>query len=272
MGVIAMDVFISWSSKRSRKVADFLFKWLKKFPLKIEPWVSGEAIEPGTRWNKELDEALKETNFGILCITKDNQREPWICFEAGALAKAIEKSNVIPYLIDMSPGELEYPLKQFHAIEANKDNTLKLIKTIHKVSGDMTRSEIDLIEVFDKWWPDLEAKIDAAKKELPETEIIKEEPSPVELKAGIDKILNVLESLSSRLIARESKSVLESKTKYPMGSIAERLERALEDRNTINDDKDKLANIIAKNLIKKEIENLVKLKIIDERENSKDEK
>lgn len=243
-----MDVFISWSGQRSRKVADFLFKWLKKFPLTIEPWVSGEAIDPGTRWSKELDEALKETNFGVLCVTKENQKEPWICFESGALAKAIERTNVIPYLIDMSPAELEYPLKQFHAIEANKANTLKLIKTIHKVSGDKTRSEGDLTEVFDKWWPDLEDKIEEAKKELPETEIIKEEPSPAEIKAGIDKILKVVESLSSRLIKIGSGSSLVSS-----GISLEKLYRELCDKNVFIDDKEELIKEELLNLLAKQI-------------------
>jgi hypothetical protein len=251
-----MDVFISWSGQRSKKVADFLFSWLRKLPLTIVPWVSGEAIDPGTRWSKELDEALKETNFGILCVTKENQREPWICFEAGALAKAIDRTNVVPYLIDMGPGELEHPLKQFHAIEANKENTLKLIKTIHKVSGDKTRSEGDLTEVFEKWWPDLEVKIGEAKLEVPETKISNEEFSPREIKAAIDKILKGVESISSRLANQETKRSWGSRHKSRDLEISEELEKYLVNAyNLESRDKESISNILARELIKRKLIN-----------------
>jgi hypothetical protein len=66
-----MKVFISWSKPLSKKVAESLSDWLQLFPLIIEPWISGPDIDPGTRWNKELSEALEDTNFGIICITKE---------------------------------------------------------------------------------------------------------------------------------------------------------------------------------------------------------
>jgi hypothetical protein len=108
-----MKVFISCSGDRIRKLAEFLAGWLRKLPLTIEPWASEEASDPGTRWGKELVEALEGTSFGILCITNENQKEPWINCEAGALSKIIEKTYVVPYLIGITPLELEQPLKQF---------------------------------------------------------------------------------------------------------------------------------------------------------------
>ncbi len=202
-----MDIFISWSGPRSRKVADFLFNWLKKLPLTINPWISHEAIDPGTRWEKELSAALEETRFGILCLTPENQLEPWICFEAGALAKTIEKTHVIPYLIDMKPEDLKQPLKQFQAIKATKENTLKLIKTIHKVSGDETRSQKDLEEAFEIWWPKLEAQIDVVKNEKKDQIEIEDLDLPQYTRKGIDKILSIVESLSSRLLELEKKGL-----------------------------------------------------------------
>jgi hypothetical protein len=44
-----MRIFISWSEERSRTVAEFFFKWIKKLPLSIDPWISKEAIDPGIR-------------------------------------------------------------------------------------------------------------------------------------------------------------------------------------------------------------------------------
>jgi hypothetical protein len=198
-----MRVFISWSGPRSRKVAEFLSGWLRKLPLPIEPWISKEAIDPGTRWDKELAEALKETRFGILCLTPENQLEPWICFEAGALAKTIEKTHVIPYLIDMKPEDLKQPLKQFQATQSTEEDTWKMVKTIYKASGDETRSESDLKEVFEMWWPKLQEQIEEAKKEAYKT--VTEEPLELsDIMNGIGNIMLLLESLSSRLTKWES--------------------------------------------------------------------
>ncbi|MFI5331743.1 MAG: toll/interleukin-1 receptor domain-containing protein [Desulfobaccales bacterium] len=203
-----MKVFISWSGERSRKLAEYLAGWLKKLPLAIEPWVSKDAIDPGTRWGKELAEALQGTSFGILCITSENQREPWISFEAGALSKTIEKSYVIPYIIGMAPSELEQPLKQFQAIEANEEDTWKLIETIHRASGDKTRTINDLEEAFRMWWPKLTEQIELIKSEPVAAGGVSQEPSMTDIKASLDKVSTVLESLSSRILRWESEHFL----------------------------------------------------------------
>lgn len=199
-----MKVFISWSGDRSRKLAEFLAGWLKKLPLAIEPWVSKDAIDPGVRWGKELSEALEGTSFGILCITAENQREPWISFEAGALSKTIEKSYVVPYLIGMKPPELEQPLKQFQAIEANEEDTWKLIETIHMVSEDKTRTVNDLKDTFNVWWPKLSEQIENIKA----IEIIENEepkmPTTSDIQNSLGKVLTLLESLSSRFTKLET--------------------------------------------------------------------
>lgn len=204
-----MRIFISWSGNRSKKVAEFLSAWLKKLPLTITLWVSGKAIDPGTRWNKELNEALENTSFGILCITPENQGEPWICFEAGALAKFIDKSYVIPFLIDMNISGLENLWKQFQSIEANKDGTWNLIETIYKASEDQTRSINDLVDPFEMFWPKLEEIIEVAKREIDGELIIEKEPTLSDVKSDLEKLISLSESLSSRLTKLETKNLLE---------------------------------------------------------------
>jgi glycine cleavage system regulatory protein len=220
-----MKVFISWSKPLSKKVAESLSDWLQSFPLVIEPWVSGPDIDPGTRWNNELSEALEDTNFGIICITKDNQKAPWICFEAGALSKTIEKSRVVPYLIDIRPEQLEHPLKQFQAVEANKTGTLKLLMTLFKVAGNINLSETKIIRTFEKWWPDLEKEIETAKNEASEPNIPGKELSLQEIKSSLDLAIELLESLSTRsVIMAKLADVIYSKiivvTKNKPGIIA----------------------------------------------------
>ena len=190
-----MRIFISWSGPRSKKVADYLKDWLLNLPLPIEPWVSGDAIEPGTRWSKELSAALEGTDFGILCLTPDNQLEPWICFEGGALSK-FGKARVVPYLLGMKPSELKHPLQQFHAVEGHCAGTWKMVHGIHKATEDQTRSEKNIRQVFDKWWPDLEKVIQDAVNEVQTPE--PKEPDLREFQASLERIGAVIESLSSR--------------------------------------------------------------------------
>ena len=52
----------------------------------------------------QLTKALEGKRFGILCITPENQENPWIHFEAGALWKADEERRVCPLLYDIRPG------------------------------------------------------------------------------------------------------------------------------------------------------------------------
>ena len=183
----------------------------------MQPWVSKDAIDPGTRWGKELAEALEGTSFGILCITSENQREPWISFEAGALSKTVEKSYVIPYVIGMKPSELEQPLKQFQAIEANEEDTWKLIETIHMASGDKTRTINDLEEAFKMWWPKLMEQIENIKNEDVESINATHEPSISDIKFSLDKVLTVMESLSSRITSWESERFILTQTpRFPV--------------------------------------------------------
>jgi hypothetical protein len=205
-----MHIFISWSGKESKDIAEFLYKWLKKLPLAVTPWLTGPDVEPGSRWTKELSEILESTGFGILCITQKNQFAPWVNFEAGALAKTIEKTYVIPYLLDITPDDLEFPLKQFQAIEANRDNTFKMIQTIHKASNDTSRTIEDLRDPFDTYWPQLEEEIGKIKARYLKEEK-KTEPSLPDLKEAIDNVLSILESLSSRVVKWEG--LLESLAK-----------------------------------------------------------
>jgi len=192
-----MRIFISWSGSQSKRVADYLNNWLLNLPLQgIEPWVSKTGIDPGTRWEKGLSGALEGSDFGVLCLTKDNQAEAWVCFEAGALSKITDKAYVVPYLIGMKPSELEYPLKQFQAVQADKEGTWDLIKLIHKATRDQTRSEETIKGVFEKLWPDLEKVIEDARNEVKTPDSKK--PELDEIQTSIEQVREVVESLSSR--------------------------------------------------------------------------
>lgn len=161
-----MRVFISWSGELSHKVALVLRDWLPSIIQAIEPYVSSEDMDKGARWFSDIASELESSDFGIVCLTRDNMNAPWILFEAGAISKKLERSRVSPLLIDLSPSDLEGPLVQFQATTISKLDMFKLLKAINKVLGDKQLSDNQLERFFEKWWPDFETKVENAVTQL----------------------------------------------------------------------------------------------------------
>jgi len=154
-----MKVFISWSGDMSKAVAEALREWLPVVIQAVEPWVSAHDIERGVRWSPALTRELEQTKVGIICLTPDNLKAPWILFEAGALSKTVEASYVCPFLFRVENSDLEGPLAQFQTAKAQKDDTRELMHTINKSLGASALKEGTLDQAFEKWWPDLEDRL-----------------------------------------------------------------------------------------------------------------
>src|ERR1043165_153842 len=105
-----MKIFISWSGNRSRAVAETLRDWIKCVLQATRPWISTRDIDRGSLWFSEINDQLKDTSVGIICLTQENKNRPWILFEAGALAKGLSSNRVCTLLIDLKSADLEDPL------------------------------------------------------------------------------------------------------------------------------------------------------------------
>ena len=154
-----MKVFISWSGLRSKHVAEQLRNWIPKVLQAVKLWMSDEDISTGTRWSAEIASELEMSKVGIVCITPENQHNPWLMFEAGALSKTLSETFVCPYLYDLTPSQLSGPMSQFQATLATKDGTAKIIQTLNKALDDSQIVGSELDEIFDVWWPKLEEKL-----------------------------------------------------------------------------------------------------------------
>lgn len=162
-----MLVFISWSGTKSKAAAEALRDWLPDVFQSVKPWLSSDDISPGKRWNRELQEKLESSNFGIICVTQQNINAAWILYEAGCLSKTFKDTYVCPILIDLQPNDIkDSPLSQFQTISLNKDELYKLILTINESFLEKSISEKRLKRSFNKWYPDLEKKL----RNLPEDE------------------------------------------------------------------------------------------------------
>lgn len=191
-----MKVFISWSKAQSHQVALAFKEWLPSIIQTIEPYVSSEDTDKGSRWNGEIVKELEQSSYGILCVTKENMAEPWLLFEAGALSNKISQAYVCPFLFDIKPSQVKGPLEQFQSTVFEKEDVRKLVSAINKASGEASLREELLNKTFDKWWPDFETKINALKAQQPSTleAVDKAQPDDV-----LEKILEIVR-INQRLL------------------------------------------------------------------------
>jgi hypothetical protein len=155
-----MKVFISWSGERSHALADALHDWLPLVLHYVQPWLSQADIEAGQRWADQVAKELEVCNFGILCVTRENVSSPWVLFEAGALAKSMQGSRVIPLLLDLEFRDITGPIAQFQAKKVDRTGLLEVIQSLNQ-SAQHAVPETRVAQLFDALWPELEKKVNA---------------------------------------------------------------------------------------------------------------
>lgn len=154
-----MKVFISWSGDLSNKIAITLKEWIPNVLQSVEPYVSSEDIDKGSRWSTDIAKELVDSTYGILCVTKDNLKAPWLIFEAGALSKKLDISRVCPLLYNLKVSEIEGPLLQFQATTWTKEDILKLMVSLNNSCNEQMLATERLKKTFEVWWLALEDSI-----------------------------------------------------------------------------------------------------------------
>ena len=155
-----MKVFLSWSGEASKQIAAKLYDWLPMVIQSVQPYMSSESIEKGTRWASSISGELEDTSVGIVILTAENLKAPWIYFEAGALAKAVGDSRLAPLLCGLKPSDIGTPLSQFQVTVFNKTDVLKLLKSINASAGDDALPDARLEKMHNALWDDLQQEID----------------------------------------------------------------------------------------------------------------
>lgn len=163
-----MKVFISWSGEPSRSIADALRKWLPGVLQAVRPYFSPDDIAKGARWEGEISKELAASRIGLLILTPENTDAPWLLFEAGALAKNLEKSKVCPLLFGIEPTDVKGPLVQFQSAKFEADEIKRVVKMINVELAENGLDPGVLDQVFDMWWPKLETEINATLKKRPD--------------------------------------------------------------------------------------------------------
>ncbi len=157
-----MKLFVSWSGNLSHQVALLIRDWLPQVINVLDPYVSSQDIKAGEQWFTSVRKELEDSSYGIICLTHDNLKQPWLLFEAGALSTRVSRARVVPLLIDISPSDLYPPLSEFQAVQCNKNGVLHLLKSLHKELEISQLNEIRLEKSFNVWYPELQKSINEA--------------------------------------------------------------------------------------------------------------
>lgn len=156
-----MRVFISWSGDRSKAVADALRRWLPSVLQVVRPYYSPDDVAKGARWSSEIAKELEASRVGLLVITPENQEAPWLLFEAGALAKNLDRSKVCPLLFgSMEPTDVKGPLVQFQAAQFSESEMKRVVKMMNTELAESALQPDVLDNVFEMWWPKLREQVE----------------------------------------------------------------------------------------------------------------
>lgn len=187
-----MKVFISWSGDRSKQYGEAIKEWLPRVLQSVEVYFSDTDIQVGARWYSEIVDALEKSDAGLVILTPENITRQWIMFEAGAIARSVEKGRVCPILFGIKKSDLKGPLAFFQSAEFAEDDFRKLLRTLN--GGRL--GEADFKDVFDTWWPKLEEKIEVISSTQP--------PSPAPQRSEKDLLEEAVSN--TRTILRELQS------------------------------------------------------------------
>ncbi|MCP3944968.1 MAG: hypothetical protein GY710_26300 [Desulfobacteraceae bacterium] len=164
-----MTLFISWSGTQSQKVAKQLVVMLKQLFPNIKSFMSEQQIEIGQRPLEIIANELKESDFGIICVTEESIIAPWVLFEAGCISKKCGISRLMPYMINIDRKLFQgNPLEQFQNAKSDKKGTYKLVTTIYTVFKEFTEDHRNISEFkehFELVWNKYKEKIDKIKDE-----------------------------------------------------------------------------------------------------------
>lgn len=185
--------------------------WIQCVLQVTRPWISTRDLDRGSVWFGEINDQLKDTSVGIICLTQENKNRPWILFEAGALIKGLNSNRVCTFLVDLQTRDIEDPLAQFNHTFPTKDSMLGLVETLNNHLDEQSLDHRILQTVFDTYWPQFEQRFNSILESVkPVTEENPRNDSDV-----LGEILDHTRSLSSRISRLESKRNERDRSNYP---------------------------------------------------------
>lgn len=144
-------------------------------------------IPAGEQWLNMIEEELSDTDFGIICVTRGNQKQQWLNYEAGALSRQVSdrRKRLGVLLLDFDDkNDVDGPFKNFQMKMATLHEFKSLMRSLNELGPKVKEDVID--ERIEREWPKLEEEITKLKM-IPD-----EAPVP---DRGIDEKIDELLSL-----------------------------------------------------------------------------
>lgn len=215
-----MRVFLSFSGPVSHRVAQVFHDWLPLVIQSLRPYMSSEDIDKGLRWGSALGAELQDTHHGILFVTRSNISSSWLNFEAGALSKSLTESRVTPFLFNVEPTDLiRTPLSLFQATRNNREDVRQLVRSLNAAAQELALGQQALITTFDKWWPELEAKLAEVEAYAATEADEKASVPPVDQNQVLAQIYDLQLQMQRRLNAFEHRLPANNADLVSMGSL-----------------------------------------------------
>lgn len=204
-------VFLSWSGEQSKKIADAFSDLFKSvFEPTIKSFMSSRDIGAGDRSIGKLFKMLEKCNYGVCFINAENARAPWIQFEAGALSKIVDDSQVMVLLLDQNSISSLYgtPLAEFQHKLFNKDDVKSIFNEIIKKYG-LNDAKESFLKRFDSEWDVFNDKAKEALKEKIVKENVTENIQYAE-REDLDTIKKMLLNVQNLLKTEYSQTIKDS--------------------------------------------------------------
>ena len=118
-----------------------------------------EETEKGTRWSANIAKELEHTDYGLICLTRDNLEAPWIHFEAGALAKSMDGGRVAPLLFGLKKSDIQGPLAQFQLTNFDETDVRRLLGGMNSSKKEGALDDARISKVFRALWKELDDSV-----------------------------------------------------------------------------------------------------------------
>jgi len=157
-----MKIFLGWSDVQSLAIAKALKEWLPQvIPAleisyfididKVADWRSPLKVD----WHKD---DIQEAHIGIICLTRENCKSPWIHFAAGVLSST--KAKVFTFLFGLKPTEVPFPLSTFqYTIAENRIDVFYMVEHMNRHLEDIGQTPLKqdvLLQRFKETWREIE--------------------------------------------------------------------------------------------------------------------
>lgn len=191
-----MEVFISWSGELSKRIGEKIRSWLPKVLQHVDPYFTPEDIDKGALWDREISKKLETCAVGLFLFTPENifNPSPWMHFEAGALAKHVEEARICSVLFQVNRGNLPGNINRYQITPFERKDFFQLISTLNQKADRKLSAEV-LEDIFENWWPKLEADIKKIIEDYPATPA----SDPERDSKALAEVLNLTRSIARKL-------------------------------------------------------------------------